>query len=367
MKTGIALLAFFTVVISVRAQEYDDMYFRSKDRAKINADRLHAQNVQEEDVVQSKINPTDSYSARNVNPEYTSRTRFNDTAKDDAPYFISGYNPVDPTGVNGNLSSYNPGGFYSPYYGNNSMFNNPYGYGAGWGSSNPYRMGLMSSFGCMFGGMGSGFYGSMGYGSMWGSPYDMFWNNYYGMNNMWGSYYSPFNNYYGYGYYGRGYYPGTIVVINNGDNGRNVSYQKRMNRSNNVNNIVDRSSRNDAISRDNGTVGGRTRSSANDQQSQYYDRSWKRNTETTRTRTYWEDNSNTTNSRSSWSNGSNGNSGGRTRSSWDSPSRNSWSDNNSNSSFGGGSRSSGGSHSSGGSSGGSNSGGGGGHSRGRSR
>ncbi|HEY5824037.1 MAG TPA: hypothetical protein VIT44_06725, partial [Cyclobacteriaceae bacterium] len=132
MKTGIALFALITVVISVQAQEYDDMYFRSKDRTKINSGKValasSAQVADDANAVQARINPTDSYSGRGVNPEYASRTKFNSTAKEeDTQYFVSGY---EPTGVNQTLSPYNAGSFYSPYNGNSAFSNSYYGYGS---------------------------------------------------------------------------------------------------------------------------------------------------------------------------------------------------------------------------------------------
>jgi hypothetical protein len=398
MKTRIAFVAFLMVAISAVAQEYDDMYFTSKDRAKVNASRSsqstnNSKSEDDAELAQSKINPTDSYSGRGVNPEYNSQATSN-SKQEDPQYFISGYNPA-PANVNRNLNPYNnynnQGSFYSPYYGNNfygnNAYNNPYygGYGmSGFGSpyssfypsyyGNGFNSGWSSMLGYMWGGMGSGFYGgmgygNMGYGSMWGSPSSMFWNNYYGMNNYYGGY-NGFGNYYGGGYYGyNSYYPRTVVIVDNGTS----SYRKRADRSSTINNVANNNSRSTngtSYTRNGRTIsstanGGRTQGTSDS--SPYYDRSWKRNSDVT----------NNPGRNSSWIGGNSGNSrsgngwtnGGRTNSIWGTqqqPSHNSWSnDNNSRNSFqfsGGNS-----SHSFGGSSGGgsrSSGGGGGGHSRG---
>ena len=63
--------------------EYDDMYFNSEDRAKLREQRAlevayntpkKSNKFEEYQEEAASINPTDSYSARNVNPEYISRS-----------------------------------------------------------------------------------------------------------------------------------------------------------------------------------------------------------------------------------------------------------------------------------------------------
>jgi hypothetical protein len=360
MKTGIALIALLTLVVSVNAQEYDDMYFNSKDRVKVNATKsalANTINAYDDEATQAQINPTDSYSARSVNPEYVARTRFNSGSQEeeDAQYFLSGYQP--PVSVNQGLYNANASSFYNnPYYYGNSAFNNPYsGFGSGMfgspysGFNNPYMMGSMynsgwySSLGYMWGGMGSGFYGGMGFGNMWGSPSSMFWNNYYASS-------------YGYGFgspwYGS-YYP-TVVVINsnNGDANSGVAYRRRVDRGDNSSNLTSHTRPDVSYTRNGRTINsgsnnaGRTSSAST--QSDYYDRSWKRNPDINPARSSWSGNNGNGSSngfgRTSWSgnNSGNNNSGSRT-SSWgnDSGSRSSWG--NSGGSFstgGGGSRSS---------------------------
>jgi hypothetical protein len=382
MKTRIAFFALVWVAATAVAQEYDDMYFTSKDRAKISATRSPQvtntnRTADNSDLVQSKINPTDSYSGRGVNPEYTAQTKFNSTNTEEAPqYFVSSYIPAN---VNPNLNQYSQGSFNTPYYGNNysncncgnnSFYNNPYyGYGGMSGFGSPYSSfygggfnpGWSSMLGYMWGGMGSGMYGGMnyGFGNMWGSPSSMFWNNYYGMNSYYGGYYNPFNSYYGGGYGFNSYYPRSVVILN--DNTM-TSHRRRAERSSTGNNYVNTNSRttntggtytrNGRMISSTGNTGGRQ---STGDSSPYFNRSWRNNSQGTTTNSgrssFWSNGNNSGNSRGSWSNGNNGN-----NSNWSTPSRSSWS----NSNFGGGSRSggsfSGGGHSSGG--------GGGGHSRG---
>ena len=77
LLTGVAVLA---VTVAFGQVEHDDMYFNSKDRAKLNTSKqvVLAKQYKQEDlqaVKVSPINPTDSYSGRSVNPEYTNRLK----------------------------------------------------------------------------------------------------------------------------------------------------------------------------------------------------------------------------------------------------------------------------------------------------
>jgi hypothetical protein len=85
MKTRVILFSMVLSVIGSAAfaqVEQDDMYFNSKDRAKLRESRKTAdvalasarkKDRQEEEELN---NPKDTYSARNVNPEFTSRSHF---------------------------------------------------------------------------------------------------------------------------------------------------------------------------------------------------------------------------------------------------------------------------------------------------
>jgi len=340
--------------VAALAQENDDMYFNSKDRAvvvKANEVVLAKKYRQDDiDAVRSNpVNPSDSYSGRGVNPEYNAQAK-NGTSvvQNDPDYFVTGYQPKS---VNSNL--YNNTSAYSNTYYNNG-YGSPYGY-SGFGSPyssmySPYAFGyspysmmspysMYSPYGGMYGmgmgGMYSGF--GMGYSMMYGSPYSMMGIG-YGMGSMYGGYG------YGYGSYGS-YYPTTAVVTDS----RNTAYGRHPSRTSGLNSYVNTNARNDAsIVGSNGRVreGGRSRT---DSQPNYYNSGWRNSANYSNTRSSGFSNGN------SWGSGSgNGwNGGGNTRSSFDS--------------FGSGSRGSFGGHSGGGFSGGgmSGGGGGGGHSRGR--
>jgi len=353
MKKNLVIAALMTVGIGAWAQEYDDMYFNSKDRTKANvnaatfASKSQLSDADAQDL-SGRVNPTDSYSARSENPEYTSRSKFNANSNtENSDYFIAGYEQpvqVNPNFVRGN--NFNNAGF-NPYF-NNFGFGNPWGfYDPFWGGFSP---GWSTSIGWGWGGFNPGWYGSIGYGWGWG-------------NSMWG-WGSPWNSWNNWGWgsgwnnwgWGSGWYPGNVIIIDNGAS--NVAYRKRVSRSNDINNNYDPGSRNSTsytrTGRSTDNAGGRTRVAGNES-SQYYDRSWRRNSDaTTTTRSYWN-NSNNSSNRSGWNNSgwnnNNTNQGGRT-SSWGSESRSSWS------SGDGGSRS-------GGSSSGGSSSGGGSRSRGR--
>jgi hypothetical protein len=245
MKIRIAFLSLLAVssTLIVSAQtEYDDMYFSSKDRAKVQASRpMTLKSIASEHEVATAINPTDSYSARNVNPEYISQSKVGSGSTEVAPYFIPDYTPIS---VNQNISSnnssnyYNSTAGYNPYYGmnsgfaspyNNSFYNSmyggygysPYGYNSGWSSFLTLGMGM---------GMGGYYpYGGYPYG---GSSWNMgmgFGSPSYGWNP-----YSMGMGYMGMGY---GYYPPTVIILN--DNYHNSAvYGKRPSRSSDLNNNV---------------------------------------------------------------------------------------------------------------------------------
>ncbi|MBK5279366.1 MAG: hypothetical protein JJE09_10950 [Bacteroidia bacterium] len=332
MKTKYTLLTFVAVLgmfASFGQVEYDDMYFNSKDRAQLNASKQEvlASQYKKHDlqaVKSSPINPTDSYSGRSVNPEYTNRLKTNPSlAANESQYFVAGYNPVS---VNQNLASNNCNcsNFYNSYggysmnrYGMNSGFGSPYNsFYSPWGMGGGYyQPGWSSMLGYSLGGMNSGWYGGMNYGyaNSWGNP----WNYGYGG----GSYYNNYG-------FGSNYYGNNVVVINNSGDYRNPNvYGKRVNRSSDLDNTIDRSRPETGYAR-NGreAVNGRSRS---DNQSQYYDRNWKRDPEKNPSRSAWSDNSSNSagnQSRSGWNNqststGRQNSDFGNSRTSFDSGSR----------------------------------------------
>jgi len=382
MKFRITFLSILTVltafVVSAQEVEVDDMYFRSKDREVLaSSQTLTMKAASKELEVISPINPTDSYSARNVNPEYLSQTKVNPSSANQNPvaYFVPGY---VPTGVNQNI--YDQSG-YSNY---NGMMMNPYSsFGMGMGGMNMGGMGMMPGLYNPYNSFNSGPWGydpygynsfyrpgwntsmsmSMGWGmgmggfNNWGSP----WNNFYGMNswgmNPWGL--SGMG--YGGGYYGyNSWYRPQVVIINGDTNARNQVYGKRSSRSNDLNNNVTTSNRQNSMVVD---THGRTRGSSsngrvsgneNQAAGSYYQRGWRSNPETNSnaTRSGWvnpNSGRSATDYNNAWNNSNNTRS--NLNSSYNNNTRSSGAGN-SNFSTGGGSRSSGGSSGGGSSSGG---------------
>ncbi len=323
MKTKVAFLTILAVaagscVWAQSTEEYDDMYFTSKDRATLNASRhiaLSSDNARRitESETTSAINPTDSYSARNVNPEYISGAKVNGNTNTTAQYFSPNYQPI---AVNQNLAS-NCNSCYTNYnnsYYSASRFGSPYGYNNyGYSGMNPYGYNsMMSPYGYGgFGGYGSSFYQSglsFGFGSGygWGSSSMSFGNSYYGMNSFYnsgygyggyGSYYNPYAyNPYRYGGYGSS----TIVVV---DRPRPHSARNQE-----VNSYY--SADGTRASSLNSTGG---RIASNNNSTQYYNRTWRNDTQVTRgsdtwnnTRSYQQQNYN-----NSWNNQNNNDWGGR--------------------------------------------------------
>ncbi len=349
MKTRLFFIAAVSIGASVTGfgqVENDDMYFTAKDRIKLNSTKPMAtvRNIDDYDNAVATINPTDSYSGRGTNPEHTSQEIVNPKSQQSDPqYFVAGY---QPTRVNQNLndyssanSNYSNNAWNSPYYGNMNGFGSPYSSFYSPSCNNPYSFyqpGLSTSLGYTMGGFGSGWYGGMNYG--WGSPSSMFWNNNYGMNSWnsgWGmnsGWGSGFNNF-GYGGF---YRPTTVIVVNNGDANSGYTYGKRGSRSSDVNNYYD-NTRNNVIAGTRGRVraesatGGRVASS----ESQYYNREWRNNTETSPIRSQYQ-NSNSGN-RSMINSGNSD--WGNNRSSFDSGSRSSFGSGSSGGSSSGGTRS----------------------------
>lgn len=219
-------------VFGVVAQdaEYDDMYFNSKDRAKLVATRdeytpkTESKRMQRE-AVSDDVNPTDSYSARSVNPEFTSRSNSESAQADNEDYFVNNYKlqtQSDLNTFNKNYNNwYNDPWYSSAYFGAGmNQWNSPY-YGSYYSPySSPwydpyYTNGWSSSF--------SFYYGNnwnYGWGMNTGYGYGYCPNNYW--NNSWyspayASWYRPYGSYYGYG-------APTVVVV---ENGRGPVYGKR--------------------------------------------------------------------------------------------------------------------------------------------
>lgn len=285
MKTRMIIGLALVVSVGAFAQEYDDMYFRSKDREKLqkaskdapssnyeNFKKKHFDEVTELD--EYNVNPTDSYSARNINPEYIARLSSEQASEDESNYFVENYKAPGTSSVsssgyypnsNWNNRWYNPmySGMYGSYYNNyNSAFYSPYyGYNDPW--SNPYYCRNNYSGWSM----SSGYYWGNSFGSGWN--YGLSYGNpYYG--SMWGpSYYTGF------------YRPYTTIVVV-GESSR-PNYGKRPTHSSaNVGNVADHYSRRESTVDNNSR--GRTRSTSDE----YYVRPSRR--------TYTDSNSSSTDS-----------------------------------------------------------------------
>lgn len=335
MKTKVTFLTLLAVTASIcgmaqSTEEMDDMYFTSKDRATLNASRkiaLSSENARSVTTSEttSVINPTDNYSARNVNPEYVAGSKVNGSPAAVASYFSPNYTPMV---VNQRLVN-NCGTCSSSYTNYNSSYYPYNNYGFGYYGMNPYSNYSMIN---PYYGFGNGFYQpglSFGFGSLYsngfGSP---FYNNYYGM----GSYYNGWGNSY-YNPYRYGYNPTVIVV----DRPRPQSTR---------NAEVNRYYSTDGVRTNTASNGGRIATAP----TEYYNKTWRNDSQVTRGTETWN------NSRSYQQNNTN----------WNIP--NNWSNHTNYNNFGGfsGSRSSFNSGSAGGrSGGGSPAGGGGGSRRGR--
>lgn len=293
MKTRIVigglLVSVLTLNVSAQQAENDDMYFKAKDREKLRAENAVASindkidndykafkkknfdepTVEETATSPSAVNPTDSYSARTINPEYISRSNSAQAGEDEQTYYVEGYAPANTydsysggtynnysNNLNPNYqnswygsSAYNS--WYSPYYGYCNPYMSPY-YSAtpGWTMSLGYTWGNMYNPGMGFG---------MGYG--WGSSY---YNNPY--------YYNPYHSYSPYGYYG---YP---TYYNNGgyySEASKPNYGKRPSRHSAVVTPTQQS-RQRVATTNNGTPNGRSQQTADE----YYVKPYKRSSST---------------------------------------------------------------------------------------
>lgn len=308
MKTKLILGLTMLTGVAAIAQENDDLYFRSKDREKLEATRATEQtyvsnydnfkkkHFNETTELDEYTNPTDSYSARNVNPEYISRSYSDQVSEDEANYFVEGYAPA----TSNNNFNYNSGYYYNGFNNNagwNSwygpQFNNAWGWNDPW--MNPYwgNRSMNPYWGNRW---GSGWSLSAGYfwGNSWGNNWGNNWG--WGWNDPWMNPYNPYNRWgSSWSYWNQGWYrPTTVVVV--GD-GAVPNYGKRPTRSSAgvtevTNGYVRPSRSNSNVDSGNGDAGGRNKTS-ND----YYVRPSRRTT----TNTSGYTNSNSTNS-SNWNN-----------------------------------------------------------------
>lgn len=310
MKLKIAfsyILSVCTLGAFAQNIENDDMYFNSSDRAKLNAQKnaevaySSVKKSQRAMPAEEQLNPTDSYSARNVNPEYAARSNAQTAQMDNEDYFVSNYQYNTAANLNNWNNNFNDryanqwyqtnywgpaiNRWNTPFYGSpydawGNPWNNPY-YRSGFSSSFSYHWGSAYNYGwdMGMGGMGMGMGGmGMGFGNpYYGNAYNAWgWGNphsYWGGGAGWGG-----------GYWGNGFHsPRNIVVVNNNsaENSRsNISYGKRttrgtymVNEAQNTNNRTRATMySNEAPNTGRNTsTGGRTST----RQEEYYNRSWR--------------------------------------------------------------------------------------------
>jgi hypothetical protein len=293
------ILSAISLAAFSQAVENDDMYFTSKDRVKLKEQRAVAyssaretkkrDNRDEYREESDEVNPTDSYSARNTNPEFDARKNAETAQEDNQDYYLQDYkyqNYRDLNNWNSNFNNWYGNSWYNSNYWSPSIsgWNSPYygNYYSAWGNpwNNPYYQSSWSSSFSYYWGSGWN-YGWGGYNA-WNCPWASAYNypSYYGGGPGWGGYYSSM---YGWGR------PSTVVIINNGysEGGRTVTYGKRPSRSTTVVNNQS-SGRTRAYTSDSGSGGGRDNSGgrvASGSNSGYYDKTWR----------YKSPNSNTTN------------------------------------------------------------------------
>lgn len=287
--------------------EYDDMYFNSADRKALNAARgtqTFALGGKKKKAYQQEDfnNPTDSYSARNINPEHISRSNADEARAEEQDYYVSDYNRKSAAG-------------YSAWHNQfNSWYNSPW-YSTGWyGASrwgySPYYSGMYSPY------WGSRFYDPFYYDPFYdpfypsyGMGYGPSWNVGFSFGSMYRPWYWGMSA--GYGWY-NSWYPRTIVIVDNGV-GPNVRYGKRSTRGSatyNNSTVTNNRSRNSVSTPTYGrsNSGGRATSTVNTaptstRQSSYYNKNWRSASQTAPTRTSTWSGSNS-NSRSSYNSGS---------------------------------------------------------------
>jgi uncharacterized membrane protein YgcG len=266
MKTKYTLLVPIVIGtvslgFTATAQEIDDMYFTAGDRVALGEKNqaVLAARYAESDrqaVRSNPVNPSDTYTGRGVNPEFSAQQKNGaELVTENPDYYLASYTPKD---VNSKLYS----GSNAANCGCNaySGYGNPYGrYSSPYGMYSPYSMsGLYSPY---------GMYSPYGYGS--GMSMSMM----YGMGSMmYGGYYgySP----YGYNPYGYGY--GTTVVV---VDPVATSHGRRPVRASTVNYVQSGTQAAGFVAGTNGRT--RNTTSAN-----YYDPSWRNNPSNFPTRSY---------------------------------------------------------------------------------
>ena len=135
MKTKLMIGIVTLFSAGVFAQEFDDMYFRAKDRVSTpkvnNTNEVYAsssyetfkqKNFTDPTMLDEYRNPTDTYSARNINPEFISRSYSEQASEDEQNYFVEGYASANAA----NTFNYNSGYYYNGWNSNPNTAMNMY-------------------------------------------------------------------------------------------------------------------------------------------------------------------------------------------------------------------------------------------------
>lgn len=273
----VSLIFVTSIYSSAIAQEYDDMYFNKTDRKTVKIEKTTLlTNSNKNNSYKEITKSTETFSAKNVNPEYIARYKSTESnqvneqtvKKNDSyssnDYFVEGYDKsayvsdskngeIDYAALNkrDQMSSKKNYGSLS----NSAMRFSPYmamGFGSAYGryGYDPFMMGYGSGMSMGFGsGFGYSPYMSFNVGMSWGSGYNP-WGSFYNPYRMRG--YDPWRSMYGYSpygglggyspYYGYGSgYGGYYPTFNNShsnnhaseyNNGRNIQYKPRTTRVN---------------------------------------------------------------------------------------------------------------------------------------
>jgi hypothetical protein len=289
MKTTILgmiiILALTASTANAQRVENDDMYFNASDRAKLkelSASQSYAsarKTERKDNRNNAGENPTDSYSARTVNPEFSARSNAQSTQDDNQDYFLNNYQYQ--TAANLNRFNNNFNGWYG-----NSWYNNSYWSPSIYGWNTPYYGSYYDMWGSPWGNPYYRNSWSSGFSFYWGNSWNYGWGGYNYWNNPWNSWNGgwgssyAFGNPWGWGWsspmYGYGY-PRHVVVVNNyGEGGRTVSYGKRANRSSSYMTTQQNTRTRTSFTNDSGSgrtnTGGRTGAT---RQEDYYNKSWR--------------------------------------------------------------------------------------------
>lgn len=189
MKTKYSLLAIaVSLGFAATAQENDDMYFTARDRVALGQKNevAMAARYAESDrqaVRSNPVNPSDTYTGRGVNPEFSAQQKNGaELVTENPDYYLASYTAKDVNsklyagtnssncGCNAYSGYGNPYGRYSSPYG----FYSPYSMMSPYGMSSPCGMGSTYGYGSSLSmtmgyGMGSMMYG--GYGGYGYNPY----------------------------------------------------------------------------------------------------------------------------------------------------------------------------------------------------